>query len=152
MEHPGPDGAPSVDSLKRFLKDDDVVGRAWRGAADAAGVSRAEDLLVVDTEDLARLAHLDLDSLSMLREAFARHELVVARLLAEWRRDSKSAITLQELLWALTYVLATENGDAAERISTLVSGERWWQRATPSHRSRFLEGIVSQLAAARGIG
>ena len=145
-------GAPAtVESLTRFLKEDGVVAQALRAAAVTAGVARASDeLLIVEEEDVARLSHLGLDSLSELRVAFERQEPVIARLLAAWREDSDSAFTPQELLWALTYVLAAQGDDPSERIRDLVSPERWWQRATDSHRSRFLERIVPQVAVANG--
>jgi len=139
-----------VKSLASFLTTDDVVAEALRAATLAAGVDRASDeLLVVEEEDVARLLRLGLDSFAKLRMACEQEKLVVSRLLAEWRSESESAITPQELLWALTYVLAAERGEAVEEIRALVSTERWWQRATESHRGRFLERIESQIAAAR---
>lgn len=139
-----------MESLTQFLKEDHVVAQTWRAAAVAAGVDQASvDLLIVEEEDVARLFHLDVDNLSKLRVAFERLEPVVARLLAEWREDSDSALTPQELLWALTYVLAAQGDEPAEQIRALVSKERWWQRATDSHRSRFLDRIVSQLAVSK---
>ncbi len=141
---------PTVESLTRFLKEDDVVAEAMRAATSAAGVARAsDDLLIVEAEDVARLVHLGVDSLSKLRVTCERRESVVARLVALWREDSDSALTPQELLWALTYVLAAEGDDPTERIRALVSDERWWQRATDVHRSRFLDRTVSDLAAAK---
>ena len=141
---------PTVDNVTRFLKKDHVVAQTWCSAAVAAGVDRASmDLLIVEEEDVARLFHLDVDSLSKLRAAFQGQGPVVARLLAEWREGSDSAITPQELLWAVTYVLAGRGDEPAEQIRALVSNERWWQRASDSHRSRFLDRIVSQLVVAR---
>ena len=141
---------PTVESLTQFLEDDHVVAQTWRAASVAAGVDQASaDLLIVEEEDVARLFHLDIDNLSKLRVAFERLEPVVARLLAAWREDSDSALTPQELLWALTYVLAAQGDEPTEQIRALVSNERWWQRATDSHRSRFLDRIVSQLAVAK---
>jgi hypothetical protein len=141
---------PTVESLTQFLKEDQVVAQTWRAAAVAAGVDQASvDLLIVEEEDVARLFHLDVDDLSKLRVAFERLEPVVAGLLAEWREDSDSELTPQELLWALTYVLAAQGDEPAEQIRALVSNERWWQRATNSHRSRFLDRIVSQLDVAK---
>lgn len=149
-EHPSRD-RPTVEDLTQFLKEDAIVAQTWRAAAATAGVARAsDDLLVVEEEDTARLFHLGLDSLSKLRAAFERLGPVVARLLAEWREGSDSALTHQELLWALTYVLAAQGDDPSERIRALVSNERWWQRATDSHRGRFLERIVSEVAVAAG--
>ena len=146
--HPSGDH-PTVEDLTRFLKEDAVVAQTWRAAAATAGVARAsDDLLIVEEEDAARLFHLGLDSLSKLRTAFERLGPAVGRLLAEWREESDSALTLQELLWALTYVLAAQGGETPERIRALVSNERWWQRATDSHRGRFLDRIVSEVAVA----
>jgi hypothetical protein len=136
--------------VRRFLKDDGVAARTLRAAAMTAGVARASDeLLIVEEEDVARLFHLGLDSLSKLRVACEGLEPIVARLLAEWREQSDDALTPQELLWALTYVLAAQGDEPSERIRALVSDERWWQRATESHRSRFLDRIVSQVAVAK---
>ena len=141
---------PSVESLTRFLKEDGVVAQTLRAAAVTAGVGRAsDDLLIVEEEDVARLSHLGLDSLSKLRVACERLEPVVARLLAEWREESDSPFTPQELLWALTYILAAQGDNPSERIRALVSNERWWPRVTDSHRSRFLDRIVSEIAIAK---
>ena len=146
----GVSARPTVESLTQFLKEDQVVAQTWHAAAVAAGVDRAPiDLLIVEEEDVARLFHLDVDNLSKLRVAFERLEPIVAGLLAEWREDSDSELTPQELLWALTYVLAAQGDEPAEQIRALVSNERWWQRATNSHRSRFLDRIVSQLDVAK---
>ncbi len=140
---------PTVESLTRFLKEDSVATQTLHTAAVTAGVARASnDLLVVEEEDVARLVHLGLDSLSKLREACARLEPIVARLVAEWRTDSDDALTPQELLWALTYLIAAQEDEPAERIRAMISTERWWQRATASHQSRFLERIVSEVADA----
>ena len=140
---------PTADSLRQFLKEDGVFAQTLETATVAAGVARAwDDLLIVEEEDVARLVHLGVNSLAELRVACERLKPVVARLLAEWRKGSDGAITPQELLWALTYVLAAHGDDPWERIRALVSTERWWQRATDTHRSRFLEGIVSQVAVA----
>lgn len=140
--------SPTIESLTRFLKEDDAVAQSLRVAATAAGVERAsDDLLIVEEEDVARLLYLGLN-LATLRVACERLEAVVARLLAQWRADSESAFTPQELLWALTYVLAAEGGKPADRIRGLVSTERWWQRATDSHRNRFLERILAELTVA----
>ena len=141
---------PTVESLTLFLREDDVVAQTLRTAVLASGVTRASDeRLIVEEEDVARLLDLGLDSLSKLRVAFGRFAPVVTRLLAEWREDSDSALTPQELLWALTYVLAAQGDEPLERIRALVSKERWWQRATDAHRSRFLDRIVSQVAVAK---
>ena len=143
------DVRPTVESLTQFLKEDDVVAQSLQVAATAAGVARAsDDLLIVEEEDVARLLHLGLDSLSKLRGACKQLELVVARLLTQWREDSDSAFTPQEWLWALTYVCSAEGGEPAEQIRSLVAAERWWQRATDSHRSRFLDRIVTEIAVA----
>jgi len=141
---------PTVESLTQFLKEDDIVAQSLQVAATAAGVARAaDDILIVEEEDVARLRHLGLDSLSKLRVACEQLESAVARLLTQWRKDSDAAFTPQELLWALTYVRAAEGGgDPAEQIRTLVSTERWWQRATDSHRSRFLDRIVTEIGVA----
>ena len=140
---------PTVESLTRFLKEDGVAAQTLRVAAATAGVTPAsDDLLIVEEEDVARLFHLGVDSLGKLREAFSSRGSVVARLLAEWRKENDSALTRQELLWALTYVLAAQGDEPAEQIRTLVSEERWWQRATESHRNRFLDRIVSEIAVA----
>ena len=99
-----------------FLKEDRVIEQTLRAAATSAGVARAsDDLLIVEEEDVARLLHLDLDSLSKVRESCERLEPVVARLLVECRQDSDDAFTPQELLWALTYVLAAEGGEPSSR-------------------------------------
>ncbi len=141
---------PTVVSVTRFLKEDGVVAQSLRAAASTAGVTRAsDDLLIVEEEDVARLFHLGMDSLSKLRVACERLEPVVVRLLAAWREDSDDALTPQELLWALTYVLAARGNAPSEAIRALVSEERWWQRATESHRSRFLDRIASELAVAK---
>ena len=118
-------------------------------AAATAGVARAsDDLLIVEEEDVARLSRLGLDSLPKLREACERVGPIVARFLAEWRQDSDDAFTPQELLWALTYVVAAQADEPTEGIRALVAEERWWQRATASHRSRFLDRTMSQIAVA----
>lgn len=141
---------PTVDSLTRFLGDDPVVARTLQTATTVAGVAQAApELTVIEEEDVARLAHLGLESLSALRGAFERLEPVVARLLGSWREDSDSAITPQELLWALTYIMTAHGEDPADRVRALVVNERWWQRISEGHRSRFLERTVSQVAAAR---
>jgi hypothetical protein len=140
---------PTVESLARFLKEDSVVDRTLGAAAATAGVARAsDDLLIVEEEDVARLARLGLDSLAKLREACERLGPVVARFLSEWRQDSDDPFTPQELLWALTYVVAGQGDEPTEGIRALVAEERWWQRATTSHRSRFLDRTMSQLAVA----
>jgi hypothetical protein len=139
---------PTVESLTRFLMEDRIVDETLRAAAAEAGVARAsDDLLIIEEEDVARLAHLGLDGLSQLREACERSTPKVVRLLAEWRRDSDDAFTPQELLWALTYVLAADGDDPGAGLRALIAEERWWTRATESHRSRFLERTLSQLAA-----
>ena len=144
------DARPTVEGVTGFLKENGVVARTLRAAAVIAGVARAsDDLLIVEEEDVGRLFHLGLDSLSKLRVACERLEPVVASLLAEWREESDSALIPQELLWALTYILAAQGDEPSERIRALVSKERWWQRAADSHRSRFLDRIVSQVAVAK---
>jgi len=118
-------------------------------AAATAGVARAsDDVLIVEEEDVARLSRLGLDSLSQLRDACEQMGPVVARFLAEWRQDSDDPFTRQELLWALTYVLAAQVDEPTEGIRALVADEQWWQRATSSHRSRFLDRTMVQLAVA----
>ena len=142
---------PTVDTLRQFLREDDVVAQVMREAGRVAGVPpAAEDLLVVESEDVARLGRLGLLGLADLREAFRVQEPAVARLLAAWRSDSESPITPQELLWALTYVLAVGDGagDPTARVRALVAGERWWQRVTDLHQARFLESTVTQVAVA----
>ena len=144
------EGRPTVESLTQFLREDDIVAQSLQVAATAAGVARAaDDLLIVEEEDVSRLLHLGLDSLSKLRDTCERLESAVATLLMQWRIDDDSAFTPQEMLWALTYVLAAQGDEPTEQIRALVSNERWWQRATDSHRSRFLDRIVSQLAVAK---
>ena len=143
------DAHPTVDNLTKFLKEDKVAVEALDAVATAAGVVPASnDLLIVEEEDVARLSHLGVDSLSKLREAFQSVEPVVARLMVQWRKESDSAITHQEFLWALTYVLAAQRDEPSDRIRALVGGERWWQRATESHRNRFLDRIVSEIVVA----
>ena len=138
----------SVEDLTRFLREDPVVAQALGTAAATAGVGRAtDDLLVVGAEDVARLTHLELSSLSELRVAFQRLEPVIAGVFAKWREDSDSALTPQELLWVLTYVVAADGDEPAERIRGLVANEQWWQRITEGHQNRFLDRIVSQVAA-----
>ena len=126
-----------------------MIGR-WALLRRRAGVARAsDDLLIVEEEDVARLSRLGLDSLSKLREACEHMGPVAARFLAEWRQDCDDPFTPQELLWALTYVLAAQVDEPTEGIRALVADEQWWQRATASHRSRFLDRTMSQLAVAR---
>ncbi len=141
-------GLPTVDELTRFLKEDSVVAASVDMAAAAAGVMRAnDDLVVVGEEDVARLVHLGLNGLEELRVAFNAREAAVARLLAAWREDSDSPLTPQEVLWALSYILAGQGNDPAEHIRALVDSEQWWQRITEGHRGRFLDRIVSQVVA-----
>ena len=141
---------PTLENLTRFLKEDDVVAQAFGVAVAAAGVAQASDeLLIIEEEDVGRLTHLGLESLASLREAFEASAPMVATLIAQWRQDSDSALTRQELLWALTYVLAADGDKPLKQIRALVAEERWWQRATESHKDRFLERIIPELVRAR---
>ena len=147
------DLSPTIEKLSHLLRGDPVFTHALQAAAKAAGVDLAgDDMLILADEDVARLEHLDMD-LDGLRDACGRLESQVAGLLATWRTDNTYALTPQELLWALTYVLAAQ-GDGStgatptERINSMIASEQWWMRATPTHRANFLERIGEQLTEA----
>lgn len=122
------------------------MAQALRTAAVAAGVTRAsDDLLMVEEEDVARLFHLGLDSLSELRAACERLETVLGR---SSRRGGKGVIARSSPKSSSgrsrTFL---PKGERSVPMRALVSKERWWQRATDSHLCRFLDRIVAQISA-----